>query len=144
MPQSYPHQTPDHISWRSSTLYSIAGWMSSWYGWGSVESGTAFGGYFRLDHATGHIEGEIVDTFGAARIEGLLEPGHSLRFQKTYILRALPHAAPVIINYEFEIDSDGWKGGFTLQSGTKGKATCKIQPVVEDAFGLVIGPARRD
>jgi len=143
MPQNYPHQTPNHISWRSSTLYSIAGWMSSWYGWDGIEFGTAFGGYFRLDQEIGHIEGEIVDTFGAARIEGLLED-NSLRFQKTYILRALPHTAPGIIHYEFERAGDGWQGGFTLHSGTKGKAICKIQPVIDDAFGLVIGPVRRD
>lgn len=126
---------------RNSTLYSIAGWMSSWYGWENSEHRTAFGGYFRLDEESGHVEGEIIDCFGSAKIEGLLGE-NSLSFQKLYLHKAVPQAASGVINYKFEKNSGVWRGGFLTASGSKGRAECNILPVVQDAFDLVVGPVR--
>lgn len=142
---AYPHsKLPAGVKRRDSTLYSIAGWMSSWYGWEAIEEGTAFGGYFRFDHETHCIEGEIVDSWGAAKIAGMLDEDR-LTFDKTYLLRANPNAAPGIIEYEFKKDGDGWKGGFTLTfNDDKGRAECKILPVVRDAFQPIVGPINKE
>lgn len=136
----YPHYADPRFPWRNATLYSIAGWMSSWYGWENVECATAFGGYFRLDVAENHIEGEIVDTWGMAKMEGQLQP-ESLNFDKVYA--DLSRGAKGAIKYKFSQDNGVWRGEFTLDSGIKGKAECKIYPVVENAFYLMIGPPRR-
>jgi len=143
MASSYPHKGLKNGAWRRSTLYSIGGWMSSWYELDRIECGTAFGGYFRLDESEGHIEGEIIDTFGPSKIEGILEKD-TLIFQKKYLEEALLQAVLGIINYRFEKVKvgDNWKGRFKTAKGSIGRAECKILPVVKEAFGLVIGPVR--
>ncbi len=138
----YPGQMPkSDPRWRNTTLYSIAGWMSSWYGWEGEEIGTAFGGYFRFDHKDGHVEGEIVDTWGSAKIAGSLRE-NMLMFSKTYIYKTSKQTARGAIEYRFVRNGDAWYGQFLLQSGTFGKAACKITPVVEDAFALMVGPPK--
>ena len=133
----YPHITPGPTEpqWRPITLYSIAGWISSWY---PQEIATAFGGYFRFDEQTLEIQGELVDIWGAATINGLLN-GPVLVFQKLYHWRAAGQTMGRPINYRFENNGDRYVGGFDC-NGTKGKAECMVLPVVANAFGVVAGP----
>lgn len=141
---NYPHAKPlpSQPQWRDAVLYSIAGWMSSWYQ--REEIATAFGGYFKVID-DGSFIGEIVDLWGKAKIEGTLTET-ILVFEKTYTHHDHFDTASSPIGYSFKKNGNIWKGGFTFhkeERETRGLAECVISPAINDAFGILVGPIRR-
>lgn len=145
---NYPHIKPgsNDPQWQNAVLYSIAGWMSSWYGEEQkLELATAFGGYLkRLND--GSFIGELVDTFGKAKIEGTLTET-MLVFEKVYTYREYDGVTRLPIRYSFEKNGQIWKGNFVFHKDEDREicnlSECAISPAINDAFGIVVGPIGR-
>ena len=93
-----------------------------------------------LNPSTGKVLGELVDCWGSSRIEGVLVPGKSLSFTKTYVLMAMP-MRPLPISYTLLAIGDGFSGSYRIaETGQTSKAELKLHLVSKDAFGLYAGP----
>ena len=88
--------------------------------------------------------GEVVDLLGAAGNEGTLIGGE-LTFTKTYHYHALPITGSPVVYQLHQQEENAWEGSYRLEDppSEEGRVVCKINPVVEDAFGITIGPLER-
>lgn len=158
-PFPQPWDSKKDGEWRDITLFGIAGWFAPNYKTYFSNWAMAFGGYFKLAKDNKSLVGEIIDMWGNAKIEGKLEADKILRFGKLYINGPHQLAHSGLIHYRFEKKGNLWEGRFILSyvetlspyvcpddglfeqgDGSKGIAMCQIHPVVDNAFGILIGP----
>lgn len=145
--RTYPYVKPreGEPDWKKMLLYGITGWMSSWYVEGGAEIAIAFGGYFKMDPEDSTLEGELIDIWGNAIIEGNLRlEKDQLYFIKTYRER-YGSAARYPVEHLFRKRGDLWIGEFVFDHNDHfinkgGKAEAILTEFHNDAFGIVKGP----